>query len=774
MRPKILQVSILLLIVCGLVSGQEFRDDFDVPTDFLLEGVEGTGWDGLIGLEEGQTAAALNASMSRPGQLYLASAGGVWAEPWNPLGPFLYKIVTGNFVATTKVSAYAGTADAWVYHNNCGLMARNVATSDGGPGEDWVSIDYFPIWNCGYFVLVADDGARSERCHNGKAFDLDPYLQLERTGDTFYFRTSQDGINWTEMPCSPIVRKDLAGIPLQVGLFQCTFSADMGYAAFDWISIIESPQLKAILLEPDNGAVVSGKPTLEWIPGDTAVEHIVYLGTDPNALEQVAKQSGTTYTLAQDVQPDVIYYWRVDEVEADGTIHTGDTWSFVGAKAKPKGLVTFVDRFDTPHDFLSEGVEGTGWDGLVGLGPGQTANAINASITSQGQLYLESSNSFWSEPWNPLGPFLYKIVYGDFIASVKVVGYAGDPNNPVYHNNCGLMARNVIDSDAGVGEDWVSIDYFPIWNCGNFVRTANNGARRERCNNGLAWNLYPYLQLERKGNTFYFRVSADGINWIDMPCSPRTHDDFDGLPVAVGVFQCTYSNQTGYAIFDDFKIQTSFEDQFEKPRDFLSEGVEGTGWDGLVGLGPGQTANAINASITSQGQLYLESSNSFWSEPWNPLGPFLYKIVYGDFIASVKVVGYAGDPNNPVYHNNCGLMARNVIDSDAGVGEDWVSIDYFPIWNCGNFVRTANNGARRERCNNGLAWNLYPYLQLERKGNTFYFRVSADGINWIDMPCSPRTHDDFDGLPVAVGVFQCTYSNQTGYAIFDQFRIITQ
>lgn len=170
----------------------------------------------------------------------------------------------------------------------------------------------------------------------------------------------------------------------------------------------------------------------------------------------------------------------------------------------------------------------------------------------------------------------------------------------------------------------------------------------------------------------------------------------------------------------------------------------------------------------------MGSTSGVWAEPWNPLGPFLYKIVQGNFIATVKVSDYAGRADAWVYHNNCGLMARNVVDSDAGPGEDWVSIDYFPIWNCGNFVRTANDGVRRERCHNGLAWKLYPYLQLERKGNTFYFRVSADGQTWVDMPCSPRTHNDFDGLPVAVGLFQCTYSNQVGYAIFDQFSILTQ
>jgi len=239
--------------------------------------------------------------------------------------------------------------------------------------------------------------------------------------------------------------------------------------------------------------------------------------------------------------------------------------------------------------------------------------------------------------------------------------------------------------------------------------------------------------------------------------------------MAVGLFQCTYSDAVGYAMFDEFTLKTSFQDGFSTAHNFVADGVAGTQWDGLV-VSAGTNA-VVDANTSRPGQLYLESVNAVWAEPWNPLGPFVYKVVYGDFVASVKVTDYAGDANAPVYHNNCGLMARNVTDADAGTGEDWVSIDYFPIWNCGNFVRTANNGVRRERCNNGLAWNLYPYLQLERKGSTFYFRVSADGVTWVDMSCSPRTHSDFDGLPMAVGLFQCTYSDAVGYAAFDDFSI---
>ena len=149
------------------------------------------------------------------------------------------------------------------------------------------------------------------------------------------------------------------------------------------------------------------------------------------------------------------------------------------------------------------------------------------------------------------------MVAGDFVATVQVAEYAGDTDNWVYHNSCGLMVRNVEDADASSGEDWVSLDYFPIWGCGNFVRSADDGTRTENCHNGLQWDLYPYLQIERVGNVFHLRVSADGQAWEEMACSPLERNDFDGLPVQVGLHHAVFSDSVGYAAFDDFSITTS-------------------------------------------------------------------------------------------------------------------------------------------------------------------------------------------------------------------------
>lgn len=562
-------------------------------------------------------------------------------------------------------------------------------------------------------------------------------------------------------------------MPLQIGLFQAAYSDAVSYAAFDNFHVESFAQLKAIIKSPEDGARVVGDVLLEWIAGETALAHEVFFGEDPNALESMGMQSETHFAVEQELTRAATYYWRVDEIAADGSISEGDLWSFVAGAPIIATTFPVQESFDGARDFLTEGVEGTFWDGLVGTAVNETASAITtADPYYPGQLYLESTGSAWSDPWDALGPFLYRVVEGDFVATVEVMDYAGDPNDPVYHNSCGLMARNVIGTDAGEGEDWISVDYFPIWDCGNMVRVADDGVRTEPRNNHMAWEAARYLQLERQGNTFYARVSEDGQTWEDLG-APFVREDFNDLPVQIGLHQAVYSDGVGYAAFDNFVLATrTFEEDFSAPYDFVTQSVEGTAFDGLAG-----DINDINgvadASLSREGQLYLESTNSVWAEPWSPLGLMLYKIVAGDFVATVKVTDYAGDVDSWVYHNSGGLMVRNVENSDAGPGEDWVSLDYFPIWSCGNFVRSANDGARTENGHNGLQWDLYPWLQIERTGNIFHFRVSADGVTWQEMAASPLERKDFDGLPVQIGLHHAVFSDSVGYIAFDEFSIET-
>ncbi len=116
---------------------------------------------------------------------------------------------------------------------------------------------------------------------------------------------------------------------------------------------------------------------LSFSPGDNASEHDVYFGTDKDAVSNAdasdttgvyrGRQGSTSYNATQDVEwgggP---YYWRIDEVNIDGSISKGRIWSFSVADfigvddfesyndldpddpASNRIFNTWIDGFDNP------------------------------------------------------------------------------------------------------------------------------------------------------------------------------------------------------------------------------------------------------------------------------------------------------------------------------------------------------------------------------------------------------------------------------------------
>jgi hypothetical protein len=98
--------------------------------------------------------------------------------------------------------------------------------------------------------------------------------------------------------------------------------------------------------DPRNGAVLEGTwVTLSWRPGDFAVTHDVYLGDNPDDVNEAIRDSDvfrgnqdltfyiagfTGYAYPDGLVPGMTYYWRIDEVnEAEpNSPWKGDVWSF--------------------------------------------------------------------------------------------------------------------------------------------------------------------------------------------------------------------------------------------------------------------------------------------------------------------------------------------------------------------------------------------------------------------------------------------------------------
>jgi hypothetical protein len=145
---------------------------------------------------------------------------------------------------------------------------------------------------------------------------------------------------------------------------------------------------------PDRNALVDIRDisSLSWSKGDTAVSHDVYFGQDRDAVagadnsssEFQGNQAGTSLSLAGLVEfGGGDYYWRIDEVESDGTVIAGTIWKFT----VPDYLI--VEDFESYND-IEEGQEGSNriyntWiDGYGTTDNGSQAGNLDVPFMSQG------------------------------------------------------------------------------------------------------------------------------------------------------------------------------------------------------------------------------------------------------------------------------------------------------------------------------------------------------------------------------------------------------
>ncbi len=110
---------------------------------------------------------------------------------------------------------------------------------------------------------------------------------------------------------------------------------------------------------PPSGAVdVRQTSILTWSPGEAAASHDVYFDTDANAVQN-ADTSSPEYRGSRDLDSEsydpgqlewnTTYYWRVDEIEAAGTIQRGNLWSFTTAD------FLVIDDFESYTDNYKDG-----------------------------------------------------------------------------------------------------------------------------------------------------------------------------------------------------------------------------------------------------------------------------------------------------------------------------------------------------------------------------------------------------------------------------------
>ena len=183
-------------------------------------------WDGIMAnLDETcqMSVRAMN------GVITLASANTNLNNNSKENGPILYKEIKGDFLIQTKVVAVDGQERrSTPAYNEGGLLVMD----DSNPRrQEIIHIGVFPGYDCGN--MLTHVGRGRPQFPRGNGWEYDPYLQIERTGETFHIRTSPDGLTWREMPGSPIYAPHLKEKTLKVGLYQTTYSNNRSWVSFD-------------------------------------------------------------------------------------------------------------------------------------------------------------------------------------------------------------------------------------------------------------------------------------------------------------------------------------------------------------------------------------------------------------------------------------------------------------------------------------------------------------------------------------------------------------
>lgn len=266
---------LVTLIAATTVHAQTFTDQFNVPRDYLAQGLIGTLWEGLytganqipnasLGPSGPGTTVAMSNHVALE-RLIITSVATDW-EFQDSDGVFLYKLVHGDFDAEVLI----GTPFDPTAFNTAGLMAR--LPNPGGPAENYVSwtrFDQFGIANYFRNEVNGDTSGAVRR----PIFEANNnyWLRLQRVGNTFYaYERATPEEPWVLRDQQE--RPDMDGQPVQVGLIHATFSANTLTAAYSNFKLtgpnvqagIEAAPATDLTIARDAGP---GALRISWTPG---------------------------------------------------------------------------------------------------------------------------------------------------------------------------------------------------------------------------------------------------------------------------------------------------------------------------------------------------------------------------------------------------------------------------------------------------------------------------------------------------------------------------
>jgi hypothetical protein len=371
---------------------------------------------------------------------------------------------------------------------------------------------------------------------------------------------------------------------------------------------------------PSDGATdVYRNTDMSWRAGVRAASHDVYLGTDyddvndANTLDPEFKGNqplnANSYDPPGDLEPNITYYWRIDEVNDahEDKLWKGTVWSFTVAN------FTVVDDFEDYNDSEPDRIFDTWVDGWniaengsqagYGQAPFAEQRIVHSGSQSMPFSYDNTTTAVYSEAartfdipqdWTRDGAQTltlffkgYPLAFVEDPAGTYTMSAAG--SDVWYISDEFRYAYKVLLGDGSITARVVSIENTNDWaKAGVMIREtlepfsvngfmcATPDGRRVFQNRPIAASdsfsansdagaiiLPLWVRLVRQGNTITAYYSQNGTNWIQQPDDENTGEDASVNPqtivmrqdVFIGLAHTSHnSSEIGTSVFSDVTI----------------------------------------------------------------------------------------------------------------------------------------------------------------------------------------------------------------------------
>jgi hypothetical protein len=363
------------------------------------------------------------------------------------------------------------------------------STSGGTRIADWTA-------NSDFIFQAAMDGTRSVS-----------------TEDSFVFR------GWTQ--------SDTAGRIVLEGAPAADTPENEPFAFLNGLTVYSTiPVSRALRPVPANGSTITTDTVeLQWKAAELAVKHDVYIGTSladvnnatpSNAAIYQGRIDPNNYT-ATDLLPGNTYYWRIDEVKADGSVTKGYIWNFLVASLiaydpRPVDTSLFADPNATlswsagagatsHHVYFGDNLQ----DVQAGTGGTDKGSVTEPNYAPPGPLEREKTYYWRIDEFDGVNTHT-----GDVWSFTTTLEGLGTIDMDIWEDLAADATLNILTEDPRYPDNPTRTDKLTSFSTVNGVGSSYGG------------RIHGWLYVPLTGDyTFYFTSAGEGELWLSTDDEPE-------------------------------------------------------------------------------------------------------------------------------------------------------------------------------------------------------------------------------------------------------------